>query len=80
MTRKEAFNNRPMLQSITEANLIDKFISKIYDDFESRTCENCKYWRYSDENVYFEDCNFGLIGHSYNPNSFGCNRWEPKDE
>jgi hypothetical protein len=59
---------------------IDILVNCIIDDFENRTCENCKYWGYFDSDVLFETCNFGNIEHSYRADSFLCNRWEPKNE
>jgi hypothetical protein len=39
MTRKEAFNNRPMLHSLKEGILIDQFITKIFDELEAENKE-----------------------------------------
>lgn len=57
-----------------------KLCLKYIEDLESRTCESCKYWGYSQDVAHYEDCMFGLIDHSYAPNSFGCNKWEPKND
>ena len=38
MTREEAYMMREIMEDI-------EVINKIYDDFESRTCENCKHYK-----------------------------------
>ena len=75
MTREEAkeeFNNYGY--TISEQN---KIIDKIYDDIESRTCENCICW----DSVEFSAlktisyCRFLNVG---TKNTFGCNEWESR--
>lgn len=50
MTREEAIKesyNNDYIEDGEFVNLgadVRCLISKIYDDFESRTCENCKHW------------------------------------
>lgn len=36
MTRKEAFQNRPLIDSIDQANKVDDFIRKIFDEHEAQ--------------------------------------------
>lgn len=71
MTREEAL----MSTHLTRSEVIDK----IFDDFESRTCENCS--MYTD--------GFGICTIAYdtfersedlNKSNFSCNNWEAKDE
>ena len=61
---------------------IDVGVDRIYDDFESRTCANCKHW-YSqvvdhpnyrlcnneESSAFFQDCHYG----------FGCTEFVRKD-
>lgn len=52
-----------------EKDLIDK----IYDDFESRTCESCEYLEIlceNEESIVFEM--------AINRKDFGCNKWKQK--
>ena len=58
-------------------------IDEIYDDFESRTCENCIH-----EKLNIQDCKAGIIRPYsykdlpytfYNIDPFGCNRFERGD-
>lgn len=55
------------------------FIDKIYDDFESKTCENCKHFD-SHSSVCFEpkicEDNSGYVRIT---KDFGCNKYEPKN-
>lgn len=51
MTREEAIkesHNNDYIEDGEFVNLgadVRGLINKIYDDFESRTCENCKHWQ-----------------------------------
>ncbi len=54
-------------------------VDKIYDDFESRTCENCKHNTYEAE--FKHNCDHDDVFDSYEgecliPYDFSCNRWE----
>ena len=56
-------------------------IDRICDDFESRTCESCKWYReeYNDKNCISDTvliCELYDISHG---KDFGCNKWEKKD-
>ena len=62
-------------------------IDEIYDDFESRVCENCKYWeeninmlkkRTGDGDCHKEIDEIGDMYNSYTSKDFGCNKFEPK--
>ena len=92
MTRDEAFKIAGEINEVCYGVLTEikpnifHLIDKIYDEFESRTCENCKhfvpsevnYVLYPDQNYCMEDISmdsdFTMI--EYN---FGCNRWESND-
>ena len=74
MTRSVAKIEALMLECTDEE--IQSFIDKIYDDFESRTCSNCK-WRTPVsvcmcETSELYDCCVDNI------HVFGCNQWEQK--
>jgi len=71
-------------QGIKKANTRAKHrINKIFDFFESRTCENCKSFCTTARGkscVNQENINqFGAYGYFIISNDFGCNRWEQKD-
>jgi len=57
---------------------LDKLINKIYDDFENRTCESCKYCELiniSDMGGTINNCfqtGFAIVEWRV----FGCNEWE----
>ena len=53
---------------------------EVIEEFDDKSCNSCKYWGYKDDKTTIETCNFGLIEHSYNANSFYCNRYENKDK
>jgi len=46
MTREEAHNGWLEISefSLGECTELDKLINKIYNDFKSRTCENCNFF------------------------------------
>ena len=44
MTREERLEEEYARQGLMVDFDVCDFINKIYDDFESRTCENCVYW------------------------------------
>ena len=50
------------------------FIEDIYDDFESRTCENCKHQEGIGCEVYPSAWNW----FSLNESEFSCNQWKAK--
>ena len=70
MTREEALY---MLNDGLYDN--EEVINKIYDDFESRTCENCKYYEFiSSVDSYF--CTNKESSAKFVSSDFGCNRFE----
>ena len=75
MTREEAYKKK----SLDTKWLIDK----IYDDFESRTCESCEYASgiYSDGQLTNFRCkvrNEDQWSHVHEI-GFGCNKWSNND-
>lgn len=57
---------------------IDDLIKNIYDDFESRTCENCKHGGLS--TMGYTDCLNRNVNHLWQdkklPDDMSCKRWE----
>jgi hypothetical protein len=98
MTREEAkaivFNDlEPYVLNHIELEIDSKyihrkavinFVDEIYNDFESRTCENCKHWNGN------EECELLVYDYCINDYcddrcittspSFSCNKWEDKNE
>jgi hypothetical protein len=60
-----------------------KAVHKAYDDFESRTCDNCKYLVSDDYELYCSK-DITTFGDDMNwidsIDTFGCNKFERKDE
>lgn len=54
-----------------------RFIDKIYDDFESRTCEGCRYFQ---EGICYNTAVCLMNGGEYIliAKEFSCNKWEQK--
>ena len=71
MTREQAKERIPHLGCYNGD--VFRVIEAIYDDFESRTCENCKWYINRGCGKIIENCIFPL------PYNFGCNKWEKKD-
>ena len=78
MTREEAYTKA---LSIDRGEIINKIIDMVYDDFENRSCANCKHWKTFNSGEYdFVMC--------HNTNScscewetdkdFCCNKWQEK--
>ena len=76
MNREEALRvvNRNYPYGYSQTN--NDLINKIYNDFESRTCENCRYFKPSHKAYKYAACE--EIGYVTVPNDFGCNKWEQK--
>ena len=78
MTRKEAYKLREQGFSNEHNMLIDA----IYDDFESRTCENCKHF-IDEKGTKLQFCNArtagGIIGWNGYGKDFGCNKFSCED-
>ncbi len=77
MSREEAKE-----QSLDITGYSDSYelIDEIYDDFESRICDNCKYFTF--ENTKIGTCRKGIYdkqlcsSEDYLVSTFGCNKWE----
>ncbi len=72
MNRKEALDHAK--QKLTYTLSYVECVNKIYDDFESRTCENCEY--FTTPKFKYSVCE--KIGNVTVPHDFGCNRFEEK--
>ena len=78
MTREEAekqytFNMMASMNEFTNRFLIHE----IYDDFESRTCENCKIFTQNGTcPIYYEAYNINL---AKDETDFNCSKWKIKD-
>ncbi len=77
MNREEAINKIDELWDIevlSDSNAND-VIDEIYDDLESRTCENCKYkMKVENPRGYCK-----LISNNIPFKDYGCNKWVVKD-
>jgi len=61
----------------TETKIV---IDKIYDDFEDKICDNCKYIKKDKYNLRYCCCPTSPLSstnQALHP-TFGCNRWEQK--
>ena len=66
-------------ESTIESYSVKKIIDSIYDDFENRTCENCKY--YDSFNESSGMCaNISIQFVNAVDSDFGCNGWESKND
>jgi len=71
MTREEA---KELYTPKSTYHMKMHFIDKIYDDFESRTCESCKYAEESDTGYEYYCTKHNEYENSY----MSCNKWEQK--
>ncbi len=86
MSREEAksFKNGciiPVTQNGIQELMQDfrEHIDNIYNDFESRICENCKYAEEMNKGSSFMSCSKNIRKSLYmqhNSKDFGCNKWE----
>ena len=82
MNREEAYN----IDILTSTGFNSKIlVDKIYDDLESRTCENCKHSSIAEDTwsgkVVSMFCDLGIgewetCDVMMTSPSFGCNKWE----
>ena len=79
MTREEAERIAKAQDIGIGSKFTSEFISDIYDDFESRTCENCRY--YNSKYEYCDNsnsvCNHLVVDID---KDFGCNKFERREE
>jgi hypothetical protein len=80
MTREQYKAKCEMYVEIEDSGAKDlrRFIDKIFNDFESRTCKNCKYFK-DDMYCYLMFADFNNKKY-FLPKDFGCNKWESKDD
>ena len=77
MTREEAHNE-------TAFGIFIGIVNKIYDDFESRICKNCKWSNIASAKDCLE-CKFGIDDNSLSSyhqmvnKDFGCNKFTAKE-
>ena len=66
-------------ESTIESYSVKKILDSIYDDFENRICENCKY--YDSLNKSSGMCaNISIQFVDAVDSNFGCNGWELKND
>lgn len=77
MIREEALKKlKNNIGSILE---LECFINKIYDDFENKTCSNCKYINKYNKETW--ECSKDIKTSyftNYIEHNFCCNKWESK--
>ena len=73
MTRSKA---KDIFLTNREYSTIIKVIDKIYDDFELRTCKNCR--SYQDNQVCTNDTS--PLCCDFVSSDYGCNLWEKIDD
>jgi len=77
MNRLSAQNHRYRIENMTTDEKMIDLIDKIYDNFESRTCDNCEFtWPVGDSYI----CNNvqAAIYRKQVKSTFGCNKFQPK--
>lgn len=84
MTRDDYKVKDTMIFEESQEDSINSIIDNIFDDFESRSCENCKYNKEQDDFMIFCDkemCqdNSKMMWHGFTKD-FCCNKWEIRDE
>jgi len=83
MTREELIETARRTDFHEEVGLIDE-INELFDDIETRTCENCKYYKLPEDSLFeHRDC-IANIGHavvvSFPSPTFGCNKFEREQD
>lgn len=84
MTRDDYKVKDTMIFEESQEDSINSIIDNIFDDFENRVCENCKYNKEQDDFMIFCDkemCQDGskMMWHSFTKD-FCCNKWEIRYE
>jgi len=76
MNREEALNGTPAIEHYKGAAVF-RLIHAIYDDFESRICENCKHLQNGECSIINDwDCYNDSPAQWMPPKDFGCNKYE----
>lgn len=80
MTREDRKSKNAINYPASVLTWLNEVTDSIYDDFESRTCENCKHYsRHGDRYIEFFDCTVldGIVAIvDRPPKDFGCNKFE----
>ena len=71
MTREEVKEKWKISDGVLAHSSLIRLTNFIYDDFESRTCDGCK---------YTTGCDYKLLADSngIDPDKFSCNQWGDK--
>lgn len=72
------FKDKQQMDNLTFERERLEFGLKIYDDFGSRTCGNCKYFHNGKIQKYCTNEKSHLLFEDV-PSSFGCNKFERKE-
>jgi len=77
ITREDHLKGIGLFPADIAPDVVKSIVNKIYNDFESRICENCKHYNKS----YLKEdyCNEQIILPYHHDEKFGCNKWEEKD-
>ncbi len=87
MTREDLSNifNKYKDDDVLNLGVLKEYVNAVYDDFESRTCENCKY--YIEGLQLFGGSRFicmneevGDIMYDHFSKDFGCNKFKRKQD
>ncbi len=77
MNREEAKDEAWSYAHAEDVEHVQKLVDIIYDDFDSRTCENCSLGRLWVEDKKYVHC-FGKWSH-IRIKTHGCNKFKPKE-
>ncbi len=75
MTREDAKKDFLAMSPTNRIMLIDM----IFDDFDSRVCENCKCFTYCDDGFHYCDNPLNTGFNGLITEDFGCNRFERRE-
>ena len=78
---EDEFLNLDFCETFTGIDYMQRRINEICEEFESRTCENCKHGTEEDGDVYECHISRDLFGwdNVVLPKDFGCNKFERKE-
>lgn len=81
MTRDEA--TLKLMENLDGAMIaighVESVLNKVYKDFESRTCDNCKHFQ-EETRMSFASCENDIFDYIAFPKDFGCNKFERRVE
>ena len=78
MTRDEAHDELPRVNSYMQWGVIHDVIDKIYDDFEKITCRTCKYCDTRDMPMVCMQMDVPTSYADVPDEKYSCNNWEAK--